>query len=527
MIVDLAYKTAFGRLSVLHMLDAAAQACPDRIALIDDDMRVSYRDYVSSVNAFSQRLSSQGVAGHRVILLCENSVDFAIALYGIYAAGGQAVPISPAFTAHELETIIADCSPVVCIADSDTAVGKLKSARSNVTGELLIQKTGSGSASLVENADTNGPGGLREIYLPESDRLANLLYTGGTTGRPKGVNQTHEELSINLEQRQALVPLEMENERILCFMPMYHSFAMSLCVQGAVQTRNTLIIKNKFHPISILESLEKDQVTCLPAGPTALISLLGYEGFEEHDLSHLKLVISGSAALPLETLEAWERMTDSIICEGYGQTEAGPVLTFNPRDGERKAGTVGIVVPETELRIVDVDTAEPLEETGVAGEICAKGPQIMQNYHNRPEENAEALRDGWLFTGDVGFFDADGYLTICDRKKDMVIVSGYNVYPREINEILLQHPQVVEAATIGVPDVYRGELIQSFVIINDNKYCKNNDIKEFCKNFLIFYKIPAEIHIVTSLPKTSVGKINLVELRRILDEKAVEAGAEN
>ena len=151
----------------------------------------------------------------------------------------------------------------------------------------------------------------------------------------------------------------------------------------------------------------------------------------------------------------------------------------------------------------------------------------MQNYHNRPEENAEALRDGWLFTGDIGFFDADGYLTICDRKKDMVIVSGYNVYPREINEILLQHPQVVEAATIGVPDAYRGELIQSFVIINDSKPIKNNEIKEFCKNFLVFYKIPAEIHIVPSLPKTSVGKINLVELRKILGEQAVKAGAEN
>ena len=524
--MDLADKIESDRLSVLHMLDAAARTCPDRIALIDDDIRVSYRDYVSSVNAFSQRLSSHGVAGKRVILLCENSVDFAIALYGIYAAGGQAVPISPAFTEHELETIIADCTPVVCIADSDTAVGKLKSARSNVLVESLIQ-TGSGSASLVERAHTNEPGGLREIYLPESDLPANLLYTGGTTGRPKGVNQTHEQLSINLDQRQALVPLEMENERILCFMPMYHSFAMSLCVQGAVQTRNTLIIKNKFHPISILESLEKDQVTCLPAGPTALISLLAYEGFEGYDLSHLKLVISGSAALPLETLEAWERMTDSIICEGYGQTEAGPVLTFNPRDGDRKAGTVGIVLPETELRIVDADTAEPLDDTGAAGEICAKGPQIMKNYHNRPEENAEALRDGWLFTGDVGFFDADGYLTICDRKKDMVIVSGYNVYPREINEILLQHPRVVEAATIGVPDAYRGELIQSFVIINDRKPIKNNEIKEFCKNFLVFYKIPAEIHIVPSLPKTSVGKINLVELRKILGEQAVKAGAEN
>ena len=428
--MSLADKTKSDQSTVLHMLDTAARICPDRIALIEDDVQISYRDYVYSVNNFADRLSLIGIAGQRVILFCENSIDFAIALYGVYAAGGQAVPISPAFTEHELQAIIADCSPVACIGDSGSAAEKLKSACSNVPVESLIQ-IGQHNASLVTEADSNYPGGICDAYLPEADRLANLLYTGGTTGRPKGVNLTHGQLSVNLDQRQSLVPLLAENERVLCFMPMYHSFAMSLCVQGAVHTRNTLIIKRKFHPLLILETLEKDRITCLPAGPTALISLLAYEGFDQYDLSHLKLVISGSAALPLETLEAWERMTDSIICEGYGQTEAGPVLTFNPRNGARKTGTVGIVVPETRLRIVDVDTTEPIEELGLAGEICASGPQIMHNYHNRPVENAEALRNGWLFTGDIGFFDSDGYLTICDRKKDMVIVSGYNVFPRD------------------------------------------------------------------------------------------------
>ena len=506
-----------GQSSVLHLLHDAARVCPNHVALIDGNVSVTYRDYVRSVSAFAEHLCSVGAAGKRVILLCQNSVDFAIALYGIYAAGGQAVPVSPIFTEHELRIIITDCTPAVCIGDSARAIDKFRSICGTTSGISLIQ-TGPGSASLLEESGGRKHYNLTDSCLPKPGQLANLLYTGGTTGRPKGVNLTHSQQLVNLDQRQALVPLAEQKERILCFMPMCHSFAMSLCVQGAVHSRNTLVVKKKFHPQSVLESLQEERITCLPAGPTALISLLVYGKFDDYDLSTLQLVISGSAALPLETLVAWERATGSIICEGYGQTEAGPVLTFNPRRGLRKPGTVGVVVPETTLRIVDTAAPEWIVETGVAGEICASGPQLMRNYHNRPAENAEALRDGWLFTGDIGFLDEDGYLTICDRKKDMVIVSGYNVYPREVNEVLLQHPDVVEAATIGVEDAYRGEVIHSFIATRKDRGVADGEMQKFCERFLASYKIPIAIHSVDVLPKTSIGKIDLVALRQRLED---------
>ncbi|MFQ5692941.1 MAG: AMP-binding protein, partial [Nitrospinota bacterium] len=257
----------------------------------------------------------------------------------------------------------------------------------------------------------------------------------------------------------------------------------------------------------------RERITRLPAGPTVFNGLMGYEGFEGTDFSSLRTGYSGSAPLPEETLKRWQAQTGCPIREGYGQSEAGPVLTYVPEGREIKPGSVGPPLPLTELQIVDVDTGTKVLGVGEQGEIRARGPQIMSGYRNRPEETAETLRDGWLYTGDIGEFDAAGDLYIRDRKKDMAIVGGYNVYPREIDEVLYAHPAIAEAAAVGVPDDYRGEVIKAYVALKPGAECTPEDLMAHCRERLAKYKVPVSIEIMAEIPKTTVGKIDKKALR--------------
>ena len=244
-----------------------------------------------------------------------------------------------------------------------------------------------------------------------------------------------------------------------------------------------------------------------------VVGLPGHADFGATDFSSLKLCFSGASALPVETMRRWEQATGCGICEGYGQTEAGPVLTYNPRHGLRKIGSVGVPLPLTEVEIVDTETGTTALPTGESGEVRARGPQIMTGYRNRPDETAAALRDGWLYTGDIGAFDEDGYLFIRDRKKDMVIFGGFNVYPREIEEVLCKHLDVVEAAVVGVADSYRGEILKAFVVLIPAAKVTADDLLSYLRERLTKYKIPAQIVITATLPKTAVGKLDKVSLR--------------
>jgi len=487
--------------TVVHMLADAAATSPNAIALRNGTIDLTYRDYAASVATLAERLLTLGARGERIALIMGNSIDMAVAMFAIHAAGAQAVPINPLYTAREAQYILDDATPVATIHDPPVAAMIDTLDR---TGQCIL----GGGTDFVAQDDTALP-----TPLPAAGDLATLQYTGGTTGYPKGVNITHRQMSVNIFQREAILPTEPDSESIVCVMPLFHVFAVSMCLHLAVYCRGRLFIMERYHPGLLCETLEREEVSILPAGPTIFTGLLNFEGFAATDLDALKWCYSGSAPLPEETLRRWEDATGCFILEGYGQTEAGPVLTYNPANGVKKPGSVGVALIDTDVQIVDLDTGGETLPPGSVGEIRARGPQIMAGYRNLPEETAATLRDGWLYTGDIGEFDTDGYLFIRDRKKDMAIVGGYNVFPREIDEVLYTHPDIAEAAAVGVPDDYYGEVIQAWVTLKPDRHCTPDDLIEFCTANLAKYKVPKAILIGETIPKTTVGKVDKKALR--------------
>jgi long-chain acyl-CoA synthetase len=286
-----------------------------------------------------------------------------------------------------------------------------------------------------------------------------------------------------------------------------------MCLHLAAYCRGALVILPRYRPELAIAALAAERITAFAGGPTVFTGMLAHPDLAAARFPSLRVSYSGSAPLPEEVLRRWEAATGCPILEGYGQTEAGPVLSFNPQDGRRKPGSVGIAVPGTAIEIVDTTTGTTVLPVGERGEIRASGPQIMRGYRNLPEETAAALREGWLYTGDIGELDGEGYLFIRDRKKDMAIVGGYNVYPREIDEVLFAHPDVLEVAAIGVPDAYRGEIIRAFVVPRPGRRPSGEELLAHCRANLAKYKVPASIELVAALPKTSVGKIDKKALR--------------
>ncbi|MFO0988492.1 MAG: AMP-binding protein [Alphaproteobacteria bacterium] len=495
--------------TVVHMLGEAAARAPRREALAMGGERLTYEEYARCAAGLAAELKALGAAGQRVAFVLGNSIDICIAYFGAHAAGAQAVPLNPLYTARELEQMLGDAAPVAVFYEAAVAA-----AVEPVAAKLGIPHrwlAGDGGRRLTEWRNEAGLEG--ELPLPDPDTLATLQYTGGTTGRAKGVNLTHHAYAMNISQREALMPSRPDVERILCVMPLFHVYASHVCLHTAAYARGTLAILPRYHPEETVSALARERITIFAGSPTIYTSLLGYEGFAHADLASLHYSVSGSAALPATVLAQWEARAGTPIVEGYGQSEAGPVLTYNPLHGVRKPGSVGVPVPDTEVQIVDLESGARVLGPGEKGEIRARGPQIMQGYRNLPKETAETLRGGWLYTGDIGEFDVDGYLYIRDRKKEMVIVSGYNVFPREIEIVLYQHPAVREAGVIGAPDSYRGEIVKAYVSLKPGAAATADDLLAHCRANLAKYKVPSALEIVDDLPKTAVGKIDKKQLK--------------
>lgn len=487
--------------TVVHMLQDALERRPDAIALQSGPTKLSYREYAGSVAGLAQRLIDQGAAGERVAVVMGNTIDMAVAMFAIHAARVQAVPVNPLYTAREVQYILSDAAPVATI--HDTGVADMLSPLDD-TGTLIA----SGGTDFIAAGGTPLP-----RPFPAADDLATLQYTGGTTGYPKGVNISHRQMSVNIAQREAILPTEADAESIVCVMPLFHVFAVSMCLHLACYCRGRLVILPRYHPAELCKTLEAERISILPAGPTIFNGLLNFDGFAATDVTTLKWCYSGSAPLPEETLKRWQDATGCFILEGYGQTEAGPVLTYNPAIGTRKPGSVGIPLAQTEVQVVDLETGAAVLPPGQTGEIRARGPQVMSGYRNLPDETANTLKGGWLYTGDIGEFDDDGYLFIRDRKKDMAIVGGYNVFPREIDEVLYTHPAVAEAAAVGVADDYYGEVIQAWVTLKPGATSTTDQLIAYCAENLAKYKVPKDIFIGGDIPKTTVGKIDKKALR--------------
>jgi long-chain acyl-CoA synthetase len=479
--------------TVLDLLVRAAVCAADAEALVCGEQRLTYRQYHAAVAGLAGSLRELGAAGQRVALLHENAIEAAVATLAIQAAGAVLCPINPAYTERELGAIFDDCRPHLAVASKGCAqlVGRF-------VPEVIVPMLADGAATLPP------------AWLPDPAALGMIQYTGGTTGRSKGVMLTHGAIAANVEQREALLPTR-PGDRFLCIMPLFHSFAMAMNLYQALYCAGCLVILPRYRPDWVVAALAAERISVLPAGATVFTGLLGYEGFASADLSHLRVCYSGASALPAEILRRWHAATGTTIYEGYGQTEAGPILTYNSPLLPVKPGRVGVPLPDTEVQVVDLATGQTVLPAGEPGEVRARGPQIMLGYWQNPQETAQALRDGWLYTGDIGVFDADGHLAIVDRRKDMVITGGYNVYPREVEEVLLLHPSVHEAAVFGVPDAYRGEVLYAHIV--PKGVVDMAALLEHCRANLVKYKIPAVIRIVDAIPRTTVGKIDKAALR--------------
>jgi long-chain acyl-CoA synthetase len=496
--------------TVVHMLLAAAEQAPDREALVCGDDRLSYAEYLRCVTGFALELKGLGVTGGRVALIMGNSADICIATFAVHLVRAQVTPLNPVYTENELGPMLRDAQVQAVIYDAAVA------ARVEPLIEMLR----------IPHGIPIGAGGRRLLQwraqpdlqlpanLPGPDDPGTLQFTGGTTGLAKGADLSHRALAVNISQREALVPNRPDVERMLCVMPLFHCYASHMCLHAMAYSRGTLVVMEKYHPDETLRLLAQERITLFGGAPTLLTGLLNFPGFAGTDFTQLTRTYSGSAPLPAEIIRRWEEITGTIVVEGYGQSEAGPVISFNPVSGPRKPGSVGIPVPGEDLEIVDVETGTLALPAGEKGEIRIRGPHVMNGYRNRPEETALVLRDGWLYTGDVAERDEDGYIFIRGRKKEMIIVSGYNVFPREVEEVLHGSEQVREAAVVGRPDEYRGELPVAFVVCRDHPAAPEM-LRDYCEQRLAKYKVPAEFRIVPELPKTAVGKVDKRRLARL------------
>ncbi|GAB3345170.1 long-chain-fatty-acid--CoA ligase [Modestobacter lapidis] len=497
--------------TVVHLLASAAEESPGAEAVVFGEVRLTYAEYYERVRAFAHELLERGVAGRRVATVLGNSADTCIAFFAVHLAGAQLVPVNPLYTDRELRQILSDAEPVLVIADESLGARVARLAEEQGVEALLVGKDTRGLATAPAEPPVYD---ASELSLPEPDAPALLQYTGGSTGTPKGVQLTHRAIATNVAQREALLPTRCGEERVLCVMPLFHSYALSMALYLSAHSHGCLVVLPRHHPEHLLQTIRKERITLFPGNPTIYSGLLSHPAAATTDWSTVRACYSGSAPLPVETLRRWEALVGAPVVEGYGQTEAGPVLTFNPAEGTRKAGSVGVPVPGTTVQVVDLAAADVPLGPGQVGEIRARGPQIMSGYLNRPVETAESLRDGWLYTSDIGEFDDDGYLYIRERKKELVIVGGYNVYPREVEEVLFSHPDVIDAGVIGAPDDYRGEGLQAFVVLATGSAASAEELREHCRGRLAKYKVPTLVRLVQQLPKTSVNKTDKVALRQ-------------
>ena len=441
----------FVHATVVHMLADAASRAGGRTALACGGDRLTYDEYLRCVAVFARELQTFARRGDRVALACGNGLDMAIALFAVHAAGCQAVPVNPAYTARELRHILSDAAPAVVLHDATARAAVLA-----VTDDLAL-------APVIELSETGrslADGRNEDVCLPPMpapEDMATLQYTGGTTGLSKGVNITHGQLSVNIAQREAAWSTVPDDEVVLCVMPLYHVFASSTCLHLSAYCRGAMVILPRFQPETVLEAIETDRVTRLPVGATVFGALMAAESFARRDLSSLRSAYSGAAALPEETLRRWQEATGCPILEAYGQSEAGPVLTGNCEGRPGIPGSVGPPLPGTVIEIVDVETGARVLPVGATGEIRAQGPQIMSGYRNRPEEDCASLgaAAGSIPATSDGSTRTATSISPTARRTWRSSMATTSIRARS-TRVLFAHPAVREAAAVGVPDARKG-----------------------------------------------------------------------
>lgn len=503
--------------TVVHMLRRAAESAPasDAVVVVGRE-RTTYRELSDRVAAWAARIVAVCGAKNRIGILLPNGSHVVDALLGVLASGNQAVLLNPGYTARELTAILPDAD-MQAVITSEAQIAALQDAMcATALGPVVLNVDGA-----TVRADPELVRKGLSFLPPAVEELALLQFTGGTTGKPKGVMLSHRALTMNICQRDALLPTRPGVERILCMTPIFHAYALAMAVFPALFSAGALVILPRYRPEAALSAIAEQRITLFAGTPTIYNGLVAHPEFRSTNFASLRGAFSGAAPLSVEVLTSWEQVAHVPIYEGYGLTEATAVLTFNPMIGKRKPGSVGVPLPGTEVQVVDVETGRVPQATGQVGEVRARGPQMMEGYRNRARDTAAILRDGWLYTGDIGVLDEDGYLFLRSRKSDMAIVSGYNVYPREIEEVLYLHPAVLEAIAVGLPDKYRGECIGALISLRPGAQTDADDLIAHCAKNLAKYKVPTMIEVAEQLPKTAAGKLDRQSARQVLLNRKV------
>ena len=542
---------SYPKVPVYHFLEENARQFPHHAAVLvaakNFSSVLTYRQIEHLANRFANGLIWLGIKpGDRVAVQLPNLPQFIVGFYGALKAGAVIVPTNPLYKAHDLSTVLKDSGTKAILT-----LPRFMPALSEV-----VAGTGLESIIVTEPYDffpfpwkqlawwrfrkeLRPAGGLRLPVLLRSasprppgvkvtpDDLAVLQYTGGTTGVPKGAMLTHRNLVANFTQmRSWLTDLKEGEERFLSVAPFFHVYGLTVGLNVAISIASTVIcvMMGLFDTRLVAQQIARHRPTIFPGVPAMYLAINQLKEVQQYNLNSIRVCVSGSAPLPLEVQTQFERLTGAKVVEGYGLSEASPGTHVNPIYGQRKVGSIGLPLPDTEARIVDTETGERELPVGDAGELVIRGPQVMKGYWNAPEETAATLRGGWLHTGDIARMDEDGYFFIVDRKKDLVIVGGLKVYPREIEEMLHGHPKVKEAAVAGVSHRVRGELLVAQVVLKDgvadDPRAIRRELVEFLKERLAPYKVPRRIEIASALPKTAVGKVLRREIREAVAARA-------
>lgn len=510
-----------------YFIDTTADY-PDLVALVFFGNEITFRELHEKIDRMAAALSGLGVQkGDRVALMLPNCPQYVYTFYACMKLGAVVVQVNPLYTPAETEFILNDSGAKVFVG-ADAVFGSFHAVRDRVAVEhvivsRLLWTDVEGENLWFDDLLEQYPHSSPAIDLNPKDDIAVLQYTGGTTGFPKAVMLTHFNLTCNIIQIKEWFG-EWINRAFeegvkqyygIAILPFFHSFGLTCAMNVGLTLPSGQVLVPRFDLIAILELIKQYKPAYLPAVPTVYIAIANHPEADQYNIDAIEVCFSGAAPMPVDIMARFEEQTGSKMLEGYGLSETSPVTHCNPLIGERKPGSIGLPYPDTECMIVDLETGLDEMPIGEEGELIIKGPQVMKGYWNRPEETSEVLRDGWLYTGDIAKMDQDGYFYIVDRKKDMVITGGYNVYPREVDEVLFEHPKVAEAVTIGLPDDYYGEVIKAYVVLHEGESAAEEEIIEFCRQKLAKYKVPRMVEFRDELPKSAIGKV----LRRSLHEE--------
>jgi len=538
------------------ILDQTVSRFPSQTAFIYYGTKISYAQFSSLANRFAAALQRLGIQkGDRVAIALPNVPQYPIAFFGALRAGAVVVPTNPLYTEREMQHQLGDSGarvvvtldmfyPVVRAVRTKTALEHViltspadflppllralypltqrnaKHPQPRLTAQEMREDATLHSMNSLLESHTKG--GVEVFHLPErssGDDLAALQYTGGTTGLAKGAMLTHRNLLANALQARNWIIKARDNEEItLCVAPFFHVYGMTVGMNLSILVAATMVLLPQFKSKEVVKAINRYHPTMFPGIPTMYIAIMREMGKHTAHLRSIKYCISGASPLPAQVHIDWEALTHGKLVEGYGLSEASPVTHCNPLNGDIRDGSVGLPFPNVESAILNEKAGELLPVGGV-GEIVVKGPNIMQGYWNQPEETAHIFTNGWMRTGDIGKMDAEGYFYVIDRSKDMILASGFNIFPREVEEVLFQHPAIAEAAVLGVPDPYRGETVAAVIVLKAG-YAPTDetraDIIAYCKKELTPYKVPKIVEFRESLPKTLVGKVLKRELKNTI-----------